>query len=83
MSNLWVEDATNTIRDLREQRGETQLHVAVAIGVTPATVFNWERGRHEPKASQLRALARHFGVSMDEIDFESPLEGNRRRLDKS
>jgi transcriptional regulator with XRE-family HTH domain len=56
--------------------------VAVAIGVTPATVFNWERGRHEPKASQLRALARHFGVSMDEIDFESPLEGKRRR-DKS
>jgi transcriptional regulator with XRE-family HTH domain len=56
--------------------------VAVAIGVTPATVFNWERGRHEPKASQLRALARHFGVSMDEIDCESPLEGKRRR-DKS
>ena len=64
-----------TIRQLREQRGETQLHLAVAIGVTPTTIFNWERGQHEPKASQLRALARHFNVSMDEIDFESPLEG--------
>jgi transcriptional regulator with XRE-family HTH domain len=67
-----------TIRELREKRGETQLQVAVAIGVTPTTVFNWERGQHEPKASQLRALARHFEVSMDEIDFESPLAGKRR-----
>ena len=45
-----------TIRELREQRGETQLQLAVALGVTPTTVFNWERGQHEPKASQLRAL---------------------------
>ncbi len=63
-----------TIRELRQERGWTQLDVAYAIGVTPVTVFNWERGRYEPKASQLRAIARHFGVSMDDIDFESPME---------
>ena len=64
-----------TIRDLRQARGWTQLELANALGVTPATVFNWERGRYEPKASQLRALARAFGVSMDEIDFEGPTRG--------
>jgi transcriptional regulator with XRE-family HTH domain len=64
-----------TIRQLREQQGETQLQLAVALGVTPATVYNWERGQFEPKASQLRAIARHFDVSMDDIDFESSLEG--------
>ncbi len=64
-----------TIRQLREGKGETQLQVAIAVGVTPATVFNWERGKYEPKASQLRSLARHFGVSMDEIDFEGPMQG--------
>ena len=63
-----------TIRQLREERGETQLQVAIALGVTPATVYNWESGQFEPKASQLRAIAKHFGVSMDEIDFESPTE---------
>ena len=59
-----------TIRELRQERGWTQLELANHLGVTPATVFNWERGRHEPKASQLRAMARLFGVPMDEIDFE-------------
>ena len=58
-----------TIRELREARGWTQLQLAYKLGVTPATVSNWERGVFEPKAGQLRALARAFGVSMDEIDF--------------
>lgn len=60
------------IRNLREEAGMTQLQLAVAIGVTPATVYNWERAQHEPKASQVRALANVFGVSMDDIDFEFP-----------
>ena len=59
-----------TIRQLREAQGWTQLQLAIKLGVTPVTVYNWERGKFEPKASQLRALARVFEVSMDEIDFE-------------
>lgn len=68
-------EAVKTIRELREEAGETQLQLAVATGVTPSTVYNWERGQFEPKAAQLRALAKHFNVSMDEIDFEGPKEG--------
>lgn len=60
-----------TIRELRERAGMTQLQLAAALGVTPGAVYNWERGRNEPKASQLRAMARLFGVSMDDIDFEA------------
>ena len=60
-----------TIRTLREERGWTQLELANKLGVTPATVYNWERGKYEPKASQLRALARAFGVSMDVVDFDN------------
>lgn len=63
-----------TIRALRQERGWTQLEFANRLGVTPATVFNWERGKYEPKASQLRAMARAFEVSMDDIDFGG---GNR------
>lgn len=63
-------DDLKKIRNLREEAGMTQLQLAVAIGVTPVTVYNWERGQHEPKASQVRALANVFGVSMDDIDFE-------------
>jgi HTH-type transcriptional regulator/antitoxin HipB len=64
-----MEAMMKTIRQLREAAGMTQLELAVQVGVTPSAVYNWERGRNEPKAMQLRALARAFGVSMDEIDF--------------
>ncbi len=75
----WIDDRNRiprwrahmkTIRELREAAGMTQLELATQIGVTPSTVYNWERGRNEPKATQLRALARVFGVPMDVIDFE-------------
>ena len=65
-----------TIRELREAAGLTQLELAYRLGVTPATVSLWERRRVEPKASQVRALALLLGVSMDDIVFEveEPLE---------
>jgi transcriptional regulator with XRE-family HTH domain len=63
-----------TIRELREGRGLTQLQLGNMLGVTPVTVYNWERGQHMPTAPQLRALARVLGVSMDAIDFEGPVE---------
>jgi DNA-binding XRE family transcriptional regulator len=32
-------------------------------------VSNWERGVYEPKVTQLRAMARLFGVRMDDIEL--------------
>jgi transcriptional regulator with XRE-family HTH domain len=63
-----------TIRELRDARGWTQLELGNKLGVTPVTVYNWERGQHMPTAPQLRALAQVFEVSMDVIDFEGPVE---------
>lgn len=59
-----------TIEQFRKEHKKTQLDIAKALNVTPVTVYNWERGKYEPKASQVRALALYFGVSMDEIIFE-------------
>ncbi len=56
-----------TIRELRDEHGWTQLELAIKVGVTPLTVYNWERGKYEPSASKLRAIAQAFGVSMDDI----------------
>ncbi len=56
-----------TIRELRQERGWTQLELANRLGVTPSAVYNWERGKFEPTASMFRRIARAFGVSMDEI----------------
>ena len=59
-----------TIRQLREEKGLTQLQLAVAVGVTPSTIYTWESGRSEPKVRQLRKIAELFGVSSDEIALE-------------
>lgn len=60
-----------TIRQVREERGWTQLHLAIQLGVTPVTIYNWERGNSEPRVSQFRQLARLLGVSMDELALTS------------
>ncbi len=61
-----------TIRELREDSGLTQLQLAVKIGVTPASIYNWESGRYQPRIKQLRDLASAFGVSSDDISFVEP-----------
>jgi transcriptional regulator with XRE-family HTH domain len=59
-----------TIKELRVAAGLTQLQLANQIQVTPSAVYNWERGKNEPSATNLRDLARALGVSMEDIDLE-------------
>ncbi len=59
-----------TIRELRQAAGLTQLELAIRVHVTPSAIYNWERGRNEPSATNLRDLAQSLGVSMDEISLE-------------
>lgn len=63
-----------TIRELRKEKGWTQVDLANRLSVTPSTVYNWERGTYEPRVSQFRALALLFGVPMDEIDLPEVAE---------
>lgn len=58
-----------TIKDLRQARGWTQLELAYKLGITPLTVSKWERGVSEPRVTQLRNMAELFEVQMDEIDL--------------
>jgi transcriptional regulator with XRE-family HTH domain len=61
-----------TIRELREEHGLTQLELAIRIGVTPASIYNWESGRYQPRTKQLRDMAQAFGVSSDDIVLVEP-----------
>jgi transcriptional regulator with XRE-family HTH domain len=69
-----------TIRELREERGWSQFELAGRIGVTPSAVYNWERGKNEPRLSQLRALARAFGVPMDELALNQADRDQERKI---
>jgi len=63
-----------TIREYREALGWSQAELAFRSRVSPSTVYNWESGRFEPKASQLRKVAQALKVSMDAIDFEGDVK---------
>lgn len=52
--------------DLRQNSGESLQQVADAVGVSKAHVWELEKGRsRNPSFELVRALARHFGVSID------------------
>lgn len=54
-----------TLRELRTERGVSQLYLAKQIGVSQKAIDYWERGVNEPKASYIIALCDYFNVSAD------------------
>lgn len=54
--------------ELRKERGETQRDVAIATGITEATISEIERGsRENPTIKNVKKIAEHFGVTVDEL----------------
>jgi transcriptional regulator with XRE-family HTH domain len=58
-----------TIKELREAKGWSPVKLAAELNVSLATVYNWESGKFEPRASMLRSIAETFDVPMDVIEF--------------
>ena len=71
-----------TIRQLREERGESTMQLADALGTTLQDIHDLERGTASPSVERLRRLARHFGVRKEAINLEphhSPSLGEQLR----
>ncbi len=49
------------IRDLRKEQGVTQEKLAQLVGVTPATISNWENAGMRPRREHFSKLAQVFG----------------------
>ncbi len=56
-----------TIRQLREERGWSQLDLAVRLGVSQSNITRWERGTVAPQRGNVASLASVFGVSVEDI----------------
>lgn len=52
----------NIVRQLRLAKGIQQKELAIEIGVSNATVSDWEHGRKNPSGERLRKLAEFFEV---------------------
>jgi transcriptional regulator with XRE-family HTH domain len=52
----------NNIRELRKRKGIQQKELALEMGVSNATVSDWEHGRKNPTRDRQKKLAEFFGV---------------------
>ena len=53
------------LQELRKARRLTQQQLADKMGVTRATVSNYEVGRRSPHLSELKRFAEFYGVGLD------------------
>lgn len=59
-------DLPENISRLQAERGETDYRIAKCIGVHRGSIANWKNGI-KPHPRNLRKLARHFGVTVEEL----------------
>jgi putative transcriptional regulator len=57
----------NQVRELRTQRGMAQGQLAEAMGVSRQTINSIENDRYTPSLPLAIALARYFGVTVEEM----------------
>lgn len=69
------------VRAVREGYGLSQSKFAALMGISPATLRNWEQGRRKPEGSArvlLRIVARH-----PEAVLEAVTEAPNKRLERT
>jgi putative transcriptional regulator len=57
----------NQVRALRLDKGMAQGELAQALGVSRQTINSIEKGRYTPSLPLALALARYFGVTVEEM----------------
>jgi putative transcriptional regulator len=68
----------NQVRELRTRRGLAQGQLAEAMGVSRQTINSIENDRYTPSLPLALALARYFGVTVEEMfDDQGSLPGDR------
>lgn len=55
------------LQELRKHKGLTQEELAQALFVSRTAVSKWELGRGYPNIDSLKAIARFYGVTIDEL----------------
>lgn len=64
MNNLKI-----SLKAARVNAGLSQKTAAIAIGVDPLTVSNWENGKTEPTITQAIKACELYNISIDNVKF--------------
>ena len=57
----------NRIEEIRKERGIKQEDFAKAMGVSRQTISSLENGRYNPSIMLAYKIAKHFGLSIEEV----------------
>lgn len=60
-------ELNHKIQELRKQKGITQEELAESLYVSRTAISKWESGRGYPNIDSLKAIAKFFGVTIDEL----------------
>ena len=55
------------LQELRKKKGVTQEELAAALFISRTAVSKWESGRGYPSIESLRAIAKYYSVTVDEL----------------
>ena len=55
------------LQELRKRKGFTQEELAEALYVSRTAVSKWESGRGYPNIDSLKAIAKYFAVTVEEL----------------
>ena len=58
------------IKELRIEKGLSQMQLGKTIGVSQKAIDYWERNVNEPKASYIISLVKAFDISFDDFFTE-------------
>lgn len=61
----------NRIRELRIEKGITQVRLSIELEVTQETISAYETGKHLPTVNNLIIMSKLFNVSMDYIMMQT------------
>lgn len=59
--------ALYTLKAARVNAGLTQAQIAEQLDVSPITIWKWETGKAEPKASKFMHLCKAYGVKAEDV----------------
>ena len=65
------ESIGSKLKTLRKGRGLSQLELSYRLGLSRATISNYETNRRSPHLSELRRFANFYGVSLDYFGVEA------------
>ena len=75
------------LQELRKQRGMTQEELAEVLFVSRTAISKWESGRGYPNIESLKAIAKYFSVTVDELLSSDQLlrvaEEDKKQSEKS